>query len=242
MENILDSLQGTPLAAGMDQIAGASNLIEEMGSTVLIAVLVLALLNCFLGLKLVRIWGAILGLALGTAAGFAISSAFGLEWMICLGIGAVVGIILAILAAKFYHTGVFLFCWVTSAVIIYPLLNLETLVQLGVTLGAGLVIALLTLKLVRPIVIVLSSVQGGLTAGTAIAGLLGYTDGLVRYFIGIGILILGIIIQLVMESHKRGKLDKKKAHEIRQKESTETEVEKARALLDNLDDASEDEE
>lgn len=44
--------------------------------------------------------------------------------------------------------------------------------------------------------------------------------------------VLGILVQFLMESGKRQKLHLKKAAEIREQNSTENEVDKARALLD----------
>ena len=47
--------------------------------------------------------------------------------------------------------------------------------------------------------------------------------------------IFGFFVQLMLESRKRKKQNLKKAAEIRDNQSTENEVEKARALVDELD-------
>ena len=49
----------------------------------------------------------------------------------------------------------------------------------------------------------------------------------------------GVLVQLLLESKKRKKLSLKKAAEIRDTQSTENEVEKARAMMENLDSITE---
>lgn len=47
--------------------------------------------------------------------------------------------------------------------------------------------------------------------------------------------ILGIIVQLLLESRKRKRKNLQKAAEIRETHSTENEVEKARSLIDDFE-------
>ena len=47
--------------------------------------------------------------------------------------------------------------------------------------------------------------------------------------------IIGILVQLLLESRKQKKKNLKKAAEIREERSTANEVEKARAVMENLD-------
>ena len=52
--------------------------------------------------------------------------------------------------------------------------------------------------------------------------------------------VLGIIVQILLESGKRKRKNLKKAAEIRSERSTANEVEKARAMMDDLDEMPED--
>ena len=112
---------------GMDYEAILKNL-ESMGgpmkNALMIAsvlTIVVGLLWCFFGLKLIRVWAAILGLALGFGIGTGVAAAFELSSNLILICGAVGGILLAILGAVFYHVGVFLIAWITGSIVYDPL-------------------------------------------------------------------------------------------------------------------------
>ena len=53
--------------------------------------------------------------------------------------------------------------------------------------------------------------------------------------------VLGILVQLLLESRKRKRRNLEKAAEIRETHSTENEIEKARSLIDDLDTMPEEE-
>ena len=121
--------------------------------------------------------------------------------------------------------------------------NPQDWIFLGVCLAIGLVIALLALKFVEPIMIVVTSIIGGVLAGDAIATLAELDNPIFRYGIMVLIAIVGGMIQFTLESGKRKKKNLKKAAEIREQNSTENEVEKARAMFDDailLDDEPDD--
>ena len=72
---------------------------------------VIGFLWCFLGLKLVRLWAALLGFFMGFVLGCGAAMALNLTMTVSLVIGGVVGILLAVLSAWLYHVGVFLVVW-----------------------------------------------------------------------------------------------------------------------------------
>ena len=82
---------------------------------------------------------------------------------------------------------------------------------------------------------VVTSLFGGFTAGQAIYGLIPLDNEIVRIAAIAVLVILGVIVQFLLESKKRKRLHLKKAEEIRKKHSTANEVDKARAMMDNLD-------
>ena len=91
--------------------------------------------------------------------------------------------------------------------------------------------------------IVVTSIIGGVLAGDAIATLAELDNPIFRYGIMVLVAIVGGIIQFTLESGKRKKKNLKKAAEIREQNSTENEVEKARAMFDDailLDDEPDD--
>lgn len=219
---------------------------QVVSENMMIALIVTTVIGIFLsmfGLKLIRLWSALLGLVVGAGIGFAVTELAGLEPMIVVGATIGGGIVLAFLAGFFYRFGIFLLALLTGTYIAILFVNPQDWIFLGVCLAIGLVIALLALKFVEPIMIVVTSILGGVLAGDAIATLAELDNPIFRYGIMVLVAIVGGIIQFTLESGKRKKKNLKKAAEIREQNSTENEVEKARAMFDDailLDDEPDD--
>lgn len=219
---------------------------QVVSENMMIALIVTTVIGIFLsmfGLKLIRLWSALLGLVAGAGIGFAVTELAGLEPMIVVGATIGGGIVLAFLAGFFYRFGIFLMALLTGTYIAILFVNPQDWIFLGVCLAIGLVIALLALKFVEPIMIVVTSILGGVLAGDAIATLAEFDNPIFRYGIMVLVAIVGGIIQFTLESGKRKKKNLKKAAEIREQNSTENEVEKARAMFDDailLDDEPDD--
>lgn len=219
---------------------------QVVSENMMIALIVTTVIGIFLsmfGLKLIRLWSALLGLVAGAGIGFAVTELAGLEPMIVVGATIGGGIVLAFLAGFFYRFGIFLMVLLTGTYIAILFVNPQDRIFLGVCLAIGLVIALLALKFVEPIMIVVTSILGGVLAGDAIATLAEFDNPIFRYGIMVLVAIVGGIIQFTLESGKRKKKNLKKAAEIREQNSTENEVEKARAMFDDailLDDEPDD--
>lgn len=219
---------------------------QVVSENMMIALIVTTVIGIFLsmfGLKLIRLWSALLGLVVGAGIGFAVTELAGLEPMIVVGATIGGGIVLAFLAGFFYRFGIFLLTLLTGTYIAILFVNPQDWIFLGVCLAIGLVIALLALKFVEPIMIVVTSILGGVLAGDAIATLAEFDNPIFRYGIMVLVAIVGGIIQFTLESGKRKKKNLKKAAEIREQNSTENEVEKARAMFDDailLDDEPDD--
>ena len=212
----------------------------------MIALIVTTVIGIFLsmfGLKMIRLWSALLGLVAGAGIGFAVTELAGLEPMIVVGATIGGGIVLAFLAGFFYRFGIFLLALLSGTYIAILFVNPQDWIFLGVCLAIGIVISLLALKFVEPIMIVVTSIIGGVLAGDAIATLAELDNPIFRYGIMVLVAIVGGIIQFTLESGKRKKKNLKKAAEIREQNSTENEVEKARAMFDDtilLDDEPDD--
>lgn len=219
---------------------------QVVSENMMIALIITTVIGIFLsmfGLKLIRLWSALLGLVAGAGIGFAVTELAGLEPMIVVGATIVGGIVLAFLAGFFYRFGIFLLALLTGTYIAILFVNPQDWIFLGVCLAIGLVIAVLALKFVEPIMIVVTSILGGVLAGDAIATLAELDNPIFRYGIMVLVAIVGGIIQFTLESGKRKKKNLKKAAEIREQNSTENEVEKARAMFDDailLDDEPDD--
>ena len=176
--------------------------LEQIGKSFLIVVAVLGLLNCFLGYKLLRLWVTVVGLAVGgiggLLAGYRFLHAAPIVSVIIAGVAA---LILAGVAFYIYKAGIFLLCaGVGLAICIYvihPRSSVVFFICLLVSVGIGA----LGVVFVKPIVIVTTSIQGGLAAGAAIVPLLQLGDTFSGRFLGIGIAVLGLIFQVLTNLH-----------------------------------------
>ena len=131
----------------------------------LAAAVVVGLLVCFFGLKLVRILGTLMGFFAGAAIGAAAGMAFA-------GIVLGAGIVFGLLSWFLYRVGVFLLVLAQVSGLVLTLLP-GSWISAVVALAAGIIVAILSVIYVEPFVIIVTGIYGGLTAGTNIAALAG---------------------------------------------------------------------
>lgn len=223
------------LPTALERLGMADKLAEivliSLGITVL-----LGILSCFFGLKLARFWSFLTVFVIGTGAAAAVAMQITSDETLSGIIGLAAGIILAIVFAILKRAGMFVTAFVLGAALSIYWLRPANLIWLLVCVGIGLVFALLTIKLFVPVLMLLTGVTGAVCISQAGTVLLGHAGvELERWMVTLAfavLAVLGILVQFLMESRKRQKLHLKKAAEIREQNSTENEVDKARALLD----------
>ena len=154
------------------------------------------------GLKIVRVWAALTGLAAGFAAGAAAGSMLGLEET---------GILIAGGALESYwqwsvrrSTGqeYFFLCFFSSR-FQYGACESSDWNSAAVCLAVSLVAALLALRFVTVLTIIVTSLFGGLTAGAAVYYLLPVDQGVLLPVLCVIFCALGIVVQLLLESEGR---------------------------------------
>ena len=208
--------------------------VTEQLTVALIISLIIGLIVCFFGLKLLSVFVALVGFCFGGVLGGAAALQFNVGGLVLGVIMLIAGVVFALLFCKLYKVGVFLWAFFLGGGAAAVLLKPETLVFMIICLVIGIVFAVLSVIFVEPIVIIGTSVNGGLTAGAAIAGLLGMSQNiLISLGSGALLAVLGILVQFMMRSREIGKKEKAYAKEIKKKASMETEVEMARKILDN---------
>lgn len=223
------------LPTALERLGMADKLAEivliSLGITVL-----LGILSCFFGLKLARFWSFLTVFVIGTGAAAAVAMQITSDETLSGIIGLAAGIILAIVFAILKRAGMFVTAFVLGAALSIYWLRPANLIWLLVCVGIGLVFALLTIKLFVPVLMLLTGVTGAVCisqAGTVLLGHAGVELERSMVTLAFAVLaVLGILVQFLMESGKRQKMHLKKAAEIRKQNSTENEVDKARALLD----------
>lgn len=232
---IFDTIQNLDLREVVQELGRESHMLNTTEIIVLAAAAVVGLLLCMFGLKIVRVWAALTGLAAGFAAGAAAGFVLGLEDIGILIAGGVLGIILAVLGAAVYRAGVFLLVFFSAAGFSLALVNPKDWIWTAVCLAVSLVIALLAIRFITVLTIIATSLCGGLAAGTSVYYLLPVDQSVILPVLCVIFCVLGIAVQLLLESGKQKRKSLKKAAEIRNEKSTANEVEKARAMMDDLD-------
>ena len=231
-----DMLQDTGYDVALQNPLAQEGRLRTVILAVPAAAVVAGLLWCFLGLKLIRVWAALLGLSLGFGVGFGAAVFFGLDNKIALAAGGILGLVLAILGAVFYHVGVFLVAWITGSAMGVYILNPHDWKLMLACAGVGLVIALFTIRFAELIIIVLTGLYGAAGAGTAVSMLLPWKGRMIRLAVCAVLAVLGIAVQLLMESGRQKKKNLEKAKKIRQQNSVANDIERARAMIDEMDD------
>ena len=207
-----------------------------LNTQVLIAIVVIGILLCIFGLRLMRILSALVGFTLGVGIGAAICMISGMSGAVAIAIIVAPGVILAILSAVLRKVGVFVsvFCYIFSA--ISSIVPSSSLIVLIIGIVVGVVAAILAVKYMEPAVVIASALAGGLLAGPAITELAGLSDKVwIGYVIALVLAMLGIFVQLFIHARTEGKREKIYSKKVKEMDSMESEVEKARMLLDEED-------
>lgn len=209
----------------------------QMLTIILVVAVVVSLITCFFGLKLSRVLAAITGLVIGAGIGAGIAIGFGLKDMTILIVIAVCAVICAVLFGLLRRLGIFFLVFVQVTGIFVSLAGPDTLILAAAGVGVAIVLAILSVIFTEPIVILVTGISGGLAVGNAAAVLLGMNDNAwIGYAIGVAVALIGIWIQFMMQSRKIGKKEKVYSEQVKEKVSVESEVEKARRILEDDDD------
>lgn len=192
MSTLLEQLQSITDTAFAESIAA-------VGGVVLAFSAVFALLNCFFGFRLQKLWITLVGFLIGFVLGMIpcllwIHSEHALA--IATVVGLVVGVLIGLLAYKLYRVGVFLWVGVLTFGFVANLFP-EKLAWLGIVLGviAGVLVGVLALRFLRPVVIVTTALSGGMTAAQDFLRMFDVTQVLIVLGVGLLLAVLGMVVQ-----------------------------------------------
>ena len=203
MENLMHQLQ--------EYFYNQFPIIEQNNLIDIITALVIALLYVFFGYKLLRVYISLLGFLIGFALGIVICAVFDLSnTTAVIVIICVCAVALAALGFWLYKAGLFVMILLSLFPIILSIVSEFTTIQpvfmwIGSILFA-LVLAILAIFFVRPVVIIVTAVSGGLSIANLIINSLlpeiaqvNTVDGarIFMLIIGAVIAVLGIYFQFV---------------------------------------------
>lgn len=200
---------------------------------------VIGLIVCLFGLKLVRFVNAICGLAVGAVLGILAAYLIQTDLKIGLAIVAAAALILTIMSAVFKKFGAFLLC-LSVALEVVGMFQMQNFTMLAVTGVAGIIIAVLTMIWFEPLVIIVTSLSGGMGLGNAVAQMVGIKNPYITLGICAAGIAIGLIVQFMMKSREIGRREARHSRQVKEEISIESEIDRARSILD-LDDEEEDE-
>ncbi|MDD6610907.1 MAG: DUF4203 domain-containing protein [Clostridiales bacterium] len=176
------------------------------GASVKVLVLVLALLLCFAGCRLMRWSSALYGVIAGVAVGTCVTSLipFGQSQVnsLILSILAMVigGIVLGALAFRFRYLGIFLICGFLGVMVAYiPATFVQEVSSMGfwcVLLGCGVLFGITGVLFLKPACLLATGLSG-IPAGLTLTGLMGVSMG-VGILLGCVLTIAGCLVQLYL--------------------------------------------
>ncbi len=180
---------------------------QGAGDVLAVAALAAALLQCFLGYKLLRLWVTLAGGVIGLAAGLAIGT-LGLRSEAAAAVLALALMLLfGFLAFRVCKLGVFLLCGLAAYSFVMGLLlaaaGPEAVWWMNViSLAAGLAAGLLGVSFLRTAVILTTAILSGLQAGGGIMALAQVPSAGPALVLGIILAVLGAAVQFATTKDK----------------------------------------
>lgn len=176
--------------------------------------LVFGIMNCILGYRLLRFWMMLFGFAMGAGAGFfAVYRSGTTDKTIYLAAMGALGVVLAIVAFLIFKAGIFIMGaglgMTLSIYIIHPTTSFTFF--LCILMGAGL--GALAMRYEREVIIVGTSLLGGVLAGFSGAKLAGLSEIPYGILMSAGAALLGMLLQFAIN---KPKYEEEEPREIRE--------------------------
>lgn len=176
-----------------------SDLVNRFMMAIFAVILVFGILNCVLGYRLLRFWMMVGGFLVGSGLALIIVHSMGTEEKSTMMISALAtGVVFAVVAFLIYKAGVFILAagigWALSIYFLHPTSSASffACILIGVALGTTAV------KYCREVLIVATSLIGGVMAGVSLAKLGNLAD--FPYGLGMSVCfaVLGMLIQFAI--------------------------------------------
>ncbi len=169
--------------------------------------LVIALLQCFMGYKLLKLWVTLAGAAIGVIIGIIVGNVFIKNATATTVLALVLLLVGGFLAFKVYKAGVFLLCGLTVYVLVMGILmsaaGTDAVWWMEViSIIAGIVAGILGVKFMRVFIILSTAIPNGLSAGASLMTMLKITGQVQIVIVGVVLAALGTLVQFVTTKEK----------------------------------------
>lgn len=176
-----------------------SDFVNRFTMAIFAVILVFGILNCVFGYRLLRFWMMIGGFFVGAGLALIVVHTMGIQEKSTMLIAALAaGVVFAVIAFLIYKAGVFILAagigWAASIYFLHPTSSAVffACILIGVALGS------MAVKYCREVLIVATSLIGGIMAGVSLAQLGNLAD--IPYGLGmsVGFAVLGMLIQFAI--------------------------------------------
>lgn len=169
--------------------------------------LVIALLQCFMGYKLLKLWVTLAGAAIGVIIGIIVGNVFIKNATATTVLALVLLLVGGFLAFKVYKAGVFLLCGLTVYVLVMGILmsaaGTDAVWWMEViSIIAGIVAGILGVKFMRVFIILSTAIPNGVSAGASLMTMLKITGQVQIVIVGVVLAALGTLVQFVTTKEK----------------------------------------
>ena len=166
-------------------------------------VLVFGLVNCILGYRLLRFWMMIFGFLMGAGAGFfGVYEAGVSDKTIYVVVMLIAGVILAVISFAIFKAGIFIIGAGIGLTVTIYLIHPTTSFTFFLCLLTGVGLGFLALRYEREVIIVGTSILGGILSGFATAKLANMEEIPFGIIFSVGFALVGMLIQFAINKPK----------------------------------------
>lgn len=179
----------------LDKLGLLDEFYNTYGPYILKAALAFALLNCFFGYKLRKVWSCIFGLLLGVGAGLAAALYLNQPANVALIAAAVGGILFTALAFLLYRIGMFFLCIGVVIMTLFQLFPTPTFSTICGFVVFGVVMGFLAVIKEHNVVICVTAICGGIGSARLIMLLTSNTNSILMVLLAVVLSALGLFLQ-----------------------------------------------
>lgn len=202
-----------------------------MNIVVLVGTVIISIILCLFGIKLMRIGNALAAAVLGAGIGYYGAELAGMDVKTQMLLAIAGAVILGALAAIFKKFGAFLFCMIGVTGMLILLTRPGNWIFYAVYGGIGMLFAIAAMNWLDAVYIFATAFVGDVGIGTIIRKFI-VTDNIgVVIAIFVIPVVMGCIVQFILKSREIGRKEAAHSEEVKKEISKEEEVESARALF-----------
>ena len=202
-----------------------------MNIVVLVGTVIISIILCLFGIKLMRIGNALAAAVLGAGLGYYGAELAGMDVKTQMLLAIAGAVILGALAAIFKKFGAFLFCMIGVTGMLILLTRPGNWIFYAVYGGIGMLFAIAAMNWLDAVYIFATAFVGGVGIGTIIRKFIVIDNIGVVIAIFVIPVVMGCIVQFILKSREIGRKEAAHSEEVKKEISKEEEVESARALF-----------